>query len=533
MKTYQQIKVTNLLLLIVGITILTASVYYAALNELLKLPGVSTIFLLFLAAAAGLILRSLTLGIFYGSRLTLHQSLSFEWIFQTVRAIVPGLPATFEQVFIMREVSLDCRTTSIWSGARRNVSILLGLGAFMTISLLTQSIIMTVVFCVLILGFLILNLKNFVVVESLLKQLLSGLLVYLCEGAIFCYALHPELEIETAILLYLGFNLFYYSSPVPGGLGLAELPALLDRSSIAMPVLLIFHLFRLLPLPVFYLLYFTRYKLNFSDLFRPDLALIIDRTRRPPHGWSWKCDMERPDISVVIPAYNEEQRLPVFLDSILDFLKENKRLKIEVLVVDDGSSDRTIEVVKSYAAKCPKIKLLAQVRNQGKGAAVRSGMLVAEGNYIVYADADGATPISELNKLIPLMEKSYEIVIGSRRMNSASVARKGVRELMGMVFYKTVNFFAVPGVSDTQCGFKAFRRDVAHKLFGNAIEDGWAFDVEILYLAQLYGFAIMEISVNWNEIEGSKVNPIKDALKMLIAVFRIRRHHSGFTKLTN
>lgn len=531
MKTSQQVKTMNLLLLSAGIAILAVAVYYVASESQMMLPGINTVLFLALASIVGLIMRSLGQEIFFGDRLTVHQSLSFEWIFQTVRAIVPGISSSFEQVFIMREASLDCRITSIWLGAKRNVSILLGLGAFMIISLFSKSHAMALGFGILIVIFLFFNLKNFVVAESLMRQLLSGVLIYFCEGALFCYALHPQLDIQTSIMLYIGFNLFYYSSPVPGGLGIAELPALMVQPAVSLPVILLFHFFRLLPLPLFYFIYFTRYKLNFSDLFQPDLAVIIDRTRRPRNGWSWKCDQERPDISVVIPAYNEEKRLPVFLDSIIEFVNENSDLKMEIIVVDDGSTDRTIDVVKSYSSKCYKIKLLAQVRNQGKGAAVRAGMLVADGNYIVYADADGATPITELSKLIPHMKKCNEIIIGSRRMDSAGVERRGTRELMGMIFYKTVNFFAVPGVSDTQCGFKAFRRDVAHKLFGNAIEDGWAFDVEILYLAQLLGFAVTEISVTWNEIEGSTVNPVKDALKMLIAVFRIRRHHSGFSKL--
>jgi dolichyl-phosphate beta-glucosyltransferase len=205
-------------------------------------------------------------------------------------------------------------------------------------------------------------------------------------------------------------------------------------------------------------------------------------------------------------------------------------MSAEILIVDDGSKDGTADVVERVAGEDSRVRLIRQVSNQGKGAAVKRGMLEAKGKFAIYADADGATPITELDKFIPLMMENATIIIGSRKASSDEVdrSRKGIRALMGIFFYKIVNFFAVPGIQDTQCGFKMFRCDVARKIFSRAAENGWAFDVELLYIAQLLGYSIHEVPVNWHEVEGSKVNPLKDSLKMLVAIFRIRSVHGGF-----
>jgi dolichyl-phosphate beta-glucosyltransferase len=170
--------------------------------------------------------------------------------------------------------------------------------------------------------------------------------------------------------------------------------------------------------------------------------------------------------------------------------------------------------------------------NQGKGAAVRRGVLEARGRYILFADADGATPIAELDRFRPAMAANIEVVIGSRRLAAPDVVREreGFRAMMGSAFYTLVNLLAVPGIRDTQCGFKMFRRDAARRLFAWSCEKGWAFDVEILYLAQRVGYAIEEVAVNWRAVEGSKVSPVADSLRMFLAVFRIRARHAGFLK---
>jgi dolichyl-phosphate beta-glucosyltransferase len=158
-------------------------------------------------------------------------------------------------------------------------------------------------------------------------------------------------------------------------------------------------------------------------------------------------------------------------------------------------------------------------------------MLKARGDFIMFADADGATPIDELDKFLPFIKADCEVMIASRfsgDSDNADVSRKGFRAFLGMFFYKLVNLLAVPGIKDTQCGFKIFRKDIAEKILAHAEETGWAFDVEFLYIAQLFGCEIKEISVNWSEIEGSKVNPVKDSIKMLTAIFRIRSTHGGF-----
>ena len=166
------------------------------------------------------------------------------------------------------------------------------------------------------------------------------------------------------------------------------------------------------------------------------------------------------------------------------------------------------------------------------GAIRERGVFEARGRYVLFTDADGATPIAELDKLLAAVGERAEIAIGSRRQVSAEAERErtGLRQLMGNVFYSVVNFLAVPGIRDTQCGFKLFRTDVARELFRDLNEAGWAFDVELLYRAQLFGYGIAEVPVNWHEVAGSKVNPLKDAMKMFLAIFRIRRRNAGLLR---
>jgi dolichyl-phosphate beta-glucosyltransferase len=288
----------------------------------------------------------------------------------------------------------------------------------------------------------------------------------------------------------------------------------------------------LLPLLPLGLIYLARYKLELSDLQSRAILRRIAESRRPAGGWaerSLAMAPGAPRVSIVIPAYNEEQRLPSYLDAIRGYL-DSTALAAEVLVVDDGSKDGTAAYVRSVGD--PRVRLVSQPRNQGKGRAVMRGVAESAGHYVLFADADGATPIGELDKLLGAVGQQAEIAIGSRRVVSdqAERERAGVRELMGQVFYSVVNFLAVPGIRDTQCGFKLFRTDVARELFDRLNEAGWAFDVELLYRAQLLGYGIAEVPVSWHEVAGSKVNPLKDAIKMFLAIFRIRRHNSGLLR---
>jgi dolichyl-phosphate beta-glucosyltransferase len=324
---------------------------------------------------------------------------------------------------------------------------------------------------------------------------------------------------------------------VPLALGIAESAALVGllygNAPTALACIMLFHAARLLPLLPLGALYLARYKLRFLDLLDAGLITRLVQTQRPAHGWHY-CAGEAgnaPRLSVIIPAYNEAERLPGYLSEVRTTL-EQMNIDAEILVVDDGSRDDTAGYVRSVARQDPRVQLLAQAHNQGKGRAIQRGMLEARGHHLLFADADGATPFREVQQLLAAADAGHEIAIGSRRASSAAATRErtGLRALMGQMFYSFVNFLAVPGINDTQCGFKLFRRDCAQALFTDLNEAGWAFDVEVLYRAQLTGYGIAEVAVDWHEVEGSKVSPVRDAIRMFVAVFRIRRNNAGFLR---
>ncbi|MDD2941958.1 MAG: glycosyltransferase family 2 protein [bacterium] len=231
--------------------------------------------------------------------------------------------------------------------------------------------------------------------------------------------------------------------------------------------------------------------------------------------------MITPHLSIVIPAYNEETRILAALAEADTFL-QSQSFDYEIIVIDDGSVDRTVEVVES--AGISNLRVLALDRNCGKGAAVKAGMRAAKGTMLIYCDADGATPIEELIKLEKAIEAGAAIAIGSRALLSADTTVKTVwyRKYMGRVFNGLVNALILPGIADTQCGFKMFRRDAADYVFGRQLADGFSFDVELLFLARKQGFRITEVPVNWTNVPGSKVNLVRDSLRMLRDIFKFR-----------
>ncbi len=242
--------------------------------------------------------------------------------------------------------------------------------------------------------------------------------------------------------------------------------------------------------------------------------------------------MSHPFLSIVIPAYKEAQRLGPTLDRILAWAQETAlRGRVEILVVDDGSPDATADVARRYEEQTQqrpaKVRLVQNGRNRGKGYSVRNGVLAARGEQILFTDADLSTPIEDYAVLAQALE-SHPIAIGSRALATSNVAvhQPKYREAMGRVFNRIVQGLAVPGIEDTQCGFKLFRAGVAQELFRSVTIHGFAFDVEVLHLAQRRGHAIAEVPVTWRNDERSSVSPIRDSARMFRDVLTIRLRHA-------
>ena len=226
-------------------------------------------------------------------------------------------------------------------------------------------------------------------------------------------------------------------------------------------------------------------------------------------------------LSVVIPAYNEERRLPETLDTVCAFLAA-KAYSWEILVADDGSDDATSSVVDRAAGEDDRVRLVP-LPHRGKGWAVKNGMLAARGEYRFLCDADLSMPIDLLDRLIPDGDPALDIVIGSRDAPGARrIGEPRRRWLMGRVFNAITRILAVPGISDTQCGFKVFRATAAETLFALQTLDGFAFDAEILFLARKRGFSVAEVGIDWHYRSESKVRPIRDGWRTLRDLIRVR-----------
>jgi dolichyl-phosphate beta-glucosyltransferase len=232
---------------------------------------------------------------------------------------------------------------------------------------------------------------------------------------------------------------------------------------------------------------------------------------------------ERPYLSIVIPALNEEQRLPASLAKIDAFLK-TQPYTAEVVIVENGSTDNTVAVVERFMADHPYVRLFAG-EPRGKGRAVRRGMLAARGAYRFLCDADLSMPIEEVSKFFPPAENGYDVVIGSREAKGAVRYNEPYhRHLMGRINNLIIKMFAVRGFEDTQCGFKLVSAAAAEDLFGVSVINGIGFDVEILFVAQRRGYKIAEIPIHWYFDADSRMRLVKDSLGMLREVLEIRRN---------
>jgi len=233
-------------------------------------------------------------------------------------------------------------------------------------------------------------------------------------------------------------------------------------------------------------------------------------------------------LSVIIPAYNESARIGQSLEQVYSYLRQQS-IPSEVIVVDDGSTDDTAKVVKGHIIHQPgapvRIILLSNPSNMGKGYSIKTGVLHAGGSIVAFTDADLSAPITELDKLLePIRQGTHDIVIGSRAINRSLIGRRQSpwREYAGRMFNLLIRVILGLKFKDTQCGFKAYRRDLIVPIFKKQQIQGFSFDVEILYLALRQGLRVQEVAVIWNHVEGSRVHMIKDSLRMFGGLLKIR-----------
>lgn len=226
-----------------------------------------------------------------------------------------------------------------------------------------------------------------------------------------------------------------------------------------------------------------------------------------------------PFLSIVIPAHNEANRLPNSLEQVFDFL-EKQSFTAEVVVVENGSSDETLNIAKSFAAQHPNLRVIQSER--GKGAAVRRGFLEARGDYRFMCDADLSMPIAEVSKFVPPALDHFDIAIASREAPGAvRYNEPRYRHLGGRLINFLIQLFILPGLNDTQCGFKCFSAKVVDDICSLQTLDGWSFDIELLYIARRHKYSIQEVPIHWIHHPETKVSAVRDAIRMIQDIFRI------------
>lgn len=489
------------------------------------------------ASVAGLILRGLRRKAFFGRRASFHKAFSLDATLQGAILLHPQLPyPSVEASFVSRNTGVPGADLKWWFRVRSTAAVAIPLLLAGVVFLLAGRALPAAV-CIAA-ALMWTGARAFAPhgKTRFLLAMLFGLSAAVAEGWLFteaCLALYPGQPAAPCFLLYSLLLAGFELSPVPFALGVLEVLwlGLSLIPGLTLPGILVafaYRCWRGLPVLLLTLFYLPRYKMKVSDLYDPNLADALARTH-PRATTDARSNTREPFISFVLPAFNEEARLPVYLPQVQEFCRERAG-RSEIVIVDDGSTDGTAAYVESVAARDPAVRLVKQPFNQGKGAAVRRGVSEARGDYILFADSDGATPIREAAKLIEACRDGADVVIGSRKAEGGGTQRSRslIRGMIGSMFYRITNLLAVPDILDTQCGFKLFRRGAAEKIFPLLREKGWAFDVEILFLAQKFGMTIAEVPVNWTAVEGSKVKP-SDGLRFFIALFRIRRRTSGLT----
>ncbi len=231
----------------------------------------------------------------------------------------------------------------------------------------------------------------------------------------------------------------------------------------------------------------------------------------------------KPFLSIVIPAYNEENRLPNTLEQVFHFLAKQP-FASEILVVENGSDDRTFEIAQQFADRLQNVRVLRS-EQRGKGLAIQHGVMAAVGEYVFMCDADLSMPVEEISKFIPPQLENVDIAIASREApGSIRYNEPYYRHFTGRVFNTLIRFLILPRLQDTQCGFKCMRAQVAREIFPYQTLTGWAFDVELLYIARLHGYRIVEIPIDWYFNADSKISVLRDSLRMFLDLLRIRRN---------
>jgi glycosyltransferase involved in cell wall biosynthesis len=227
--------------------------------------------------------------------------------------------------------------------------------------------------------------------------------------------------------------------------------------------------------------------------------------------------------SIIIPAYNESARICGTLEKILAFVR-SQGWSAEIIVVNDGSTDGTSLIVQGYAARHPNLRIIENPGNRGKGYSVRNGMLHATGEILLFSDADLSTPIEDSTQLLDAIERGADVAIGSRWLRTELQVQPQPlhRRIFGRAFNLALRLVLGLGYKDTQCGFKAFTRCAAQTIFPLQHIERWGFDPEILFLAMRFGFRVEEVPVQWAHREGTHISPLRDGMKMLLEMLRVR-----------
>ena len=228
-------------------------------------------------------------------------------------------------------------------------------------------------------------------------------------------------------------------------------------------------------------------------------------------------------VSLIIPAYNEEKRLGPFLSSLAGMIRQHPNMLYEIIVVDDGSKDKTAQVAQAAISRLPILRVIKQEKNQGKGAAVKTGVMSASGDIIMFMDADGATDAAEIPRMLQAFaEKTPDIVIGNRFLPGAKTDRHSLlRRFSGFTYRSYMRLFGL-GQIDTMCGFKGYKKDVAHFLFSNLMEERWLFDTEIAYKAVKNNYHIINLPITWESKDGSKL-PTNTLIKSAFQIWPLIR----------